>query len=121
MSKIRTMLALGVTFALAGPALAEKMTATLEGLPARAKAEPVEVRPGTRRFEFQVSVAATSPTGEHDALVCRLDGQVQGRAVVYRVGRGGVLKVNPPGVAWRIGPEMRKLPLRFCLVPPTGG
>jgi hypothetical protein len=75
------------------------MTATLEGLPPRAKAEPVEVRPGTRRFEFQVSVAATTPVGEHDSLVCRLDRNVQGRAVVYRVGRGGLLKVNPPGVA----------------------
>ena len=75
------------------------MTATLEGLPPRAKAEPVEVRPGTRRFEFQVSVAPTTPVGEHDSLVCRLDRNVQGRAVVYRVGRGGLLKVNPPGVA----------------------
>jgi hypothetical protein len=79
--------------------LLSKLTATLEGLPPRAKAEPVEVRPGTRRFEFQVSVAPTTPVGEHDSLVCRLDGQVQGRAVVYRVGRGGLLKVNPPGVA----------------------
>src|SRR5260370_28408856 len=44
MSKTRTMLAmlaLGVTFALAGPALAEKMTATLDGkseVPANASA-----------------------------------------------------------------------------------
>jgi hypothetical protein len=75
------------------------MTATLEGLPPRARAEPVEVRPGSRRFEFRVSVAPTTPVGEHDSLVCRLDGAVRGRAVVYRVGRGGLLKVNPPGVA----------------------
>jgi hypothetical protein len=79
--------------------LTSTMTATLEGLPPRAQAKPIVVRPGTRSFEFQVSVAPTTPAGEHDSLVCRLDSEIQGRAVVYRVGRGGLLKVNPPGVA----------------------
>ncbi len=88
--------------------LLSKMTATLEGLPPRAKAEPVEIQPGTRRFEFQVAVAATTPAGEHDSLVCRLDSAVSGRAVVYRVGRGGLLKVNPPGVA-PAGPDGKPL------------
>ena len=79
--------------------LASTMTATLEGLPPRARAEPVLVWPGTRHVEFQINVAPTTPVGEHDSLVCRLDSEVQGRAVVYRIGRGGLLKINPPGVA----------------------
>ena len=88
--------------------LPSQMMATLEGLPPRATAEPVAVRPGTRSFEFQVSVAATTPAGEHDSLVCRLDSAASGRAVVYRIGRGGLLKVNPPGVA-PAGPDGKPL------------
>ena len=53
--------------------------------------------PGLRRVEFRVTVAATTPVGEHDTLVCRLTGKVGGQDVVYRVGRGGMLKVVPPG------------------------
>ena len=73
------------------------MKATLEGLPPRASAKPVEVKPGARRVEFPVSVSATTPIGEHDSLVCRLTGEVGGQAVVYQVGRGGTLKVVAPG------------------------
>jgi hypothetical protein len=73
------------------------LTATLEGLPSRAAAGPVEVAPGARRVEFRVAVAPTTPVGENDTLVCRLDGEVGGQAVCYRVGRGGLLKINPPG------------------------
>jgi hypothetical protein len=79
------------------PAAAGPMVATLEGLPPRATAAPVEIAPGARRVEFRVVVAATTPAGEHDSLVCRLAGKADGREVVRRVGRGGVLKINPPG------------------------
>ena len=81
---------------LASP-LSGPMTATLEGLPPRASAKPVEVTPGLRRVEFPVIVAATTPLGEHDSLACRLTGDVGGQVVVYRVGRGGILKVVAPG------------------------
>ena len=73
------------------------MVATLEGLPPRATAKPVEIKPGGRRVEFPVDVAATTPLGEHDSLVCRLTGEVDGQVVVYQVGRGGILKVVAPG------------------------
>jgi hypothetical protein len=75
------------------------MTATLEGLPPRAIAEPVVVPPGAGRVEFRVAVAATTPAGEHAALVCRLEGEAGGQPLVYHLGRGGVLKVCPPGAA----------------------
>jgi hypothetical protein len=80
-----------------GSSLPGSMVATLEGLPPRAESDPVVLPPGARRLEFRVRVAPTTPLGEHETLACRLAGEAGGRAVVYRVGRGGRLKVNPPG------------------------
>jgi hypothetical protein len=72
-------------------------TATLSGLPPRATAKPVELKPGAKRVEFTVAVDATTPTGEHPSLVCELAGKVGEQRVVYRVGRGGALVVHAPG------------------------
>jgi hypothetical protein len=80
-----------------GSPLPGTMAATLEGLPPRAEAKPVEVAPATHRIEFQVRIAPTTPVGEHHTLLCRLTGKVGGRTIVYQVGRGGRIKVNPPG------------------------
>jgi hypothetical protein len=77
--------------------LKDSMVATLEGLPPRASAKPVEVKPGVLRVEFPVTVSATTPIGEHDSLLCRLTGEFGGQVVVYQVGRGGILKVVAPG------------------------
>jgi hypothetical protein len=57
----------------------------------------VEVKAGAKELTFAVSVAADIPPGEHKSLVCELAGHRAGHAVVYRVGRGGSLKVSPPG------------------------
>jgi hypothetical protein len=73
------------------------MIAALEGLPPRATAEPVEISAGARQVEFRVAVAPTTPLGEFDSLECRLSGEIGGHAVLYRVGRGGRLKVSAPG------------------------
>jgi hypothetical protein len=73
------------------------MVATLEGLPPRAEAAPVEVPPGASRVVFKVAIAPTTPVGEYETILCRLASEAGGRPVVYRVGRGGRLKVNPPG------------------------
>lgn len=77
-----------------GP-IAAPMTATIEGLPPRAEAAPATVAPGDRRVEFVVTIAATTPIGDHEGLACRLDGE----AVAYRIGRGGRLTVRAPGTA----------------------
>lgn len=77
--------------------IASPTTATLEGLPPRAEAAPVALAPGARRFAFIVTVAPTTPAGDHTGLVCRLTTSRDGLAVVRRVGRGGRLKVSPPG------------------------
>jgi hypothetical protein len=72
-------------------------TAKLDGLPPRAKAEPVEVKTGDRAVTFAVTVDPTTPPGSPPSLVCELAGEMGGRKVVYRVGRGGVFTVNVPG------------------------
>lgn len=71
--------------------------AKLDGLPPRATAEPIAVAAGATRLEFTVSVAATTPPGAHETLVAELTGEIDGRRIVYRVGRFGLLKVDPPG------------------------
>jgi hypothetical protein len=73
------------------------LTAKLDGLPPRATAETVELKPGAKRVEFRVAVAANTPAGAHPSLVCELSGRVGGQRVVYRVGRGGALAVHAPG------------------------
>lgn len=72
-------------------------TAKLDGLPPRATAPNVEVKQGAKSVSFAVTVAADTPPGDHQSLVCELSGTVAGHSVVYRVGRGGNLKVSPPG------------------------
>jgi hypothetical protein len=78
-------------------ALAGAFTAKLDGLPPRATAPTVEVKPDAKQVEFVVKVDATTPPGEHKSLVCELAGVVSGQKVVYRVGRDGALKVDVPG------------------------
>jgi hypothetical protein len=80
-----------------GTPLADTLTAKLDGLPPRATAGPVEVRGNARQVEFQVALDPTTPPGEYRALVCELTGSVGGHKVVYRVGRGGSLRVDVPG------------------------
>jgi hypothetical protein len=77
--------------------LAGTLTATLGGLPPRAAAEPVEVNGNARQVAFTVTIDPTTPPGEHRSLVCELSGSVVGHKVVYRVGRGGSLRVDAAG------------------------
>jgi hypothetical protein len=76
---------------------AAAFTAKLDGLPPRATAPNVEVKAGAKSVSFTVTVAADTPPGDHKSLVCELSGTVSGHPVVYRVGRGGSLKVAAPG------------------------
>jgi hypothetical protein len=73
------------------------MTAILEGLPPRAEASPVPVAPEARRLEFRVVVARDAPVGRYEGLAVHLSGQVGGRSIVYRIGRGGRFEIHPAG------------------------
>lgn len=79
-----------------GP-LPEQMTATLEGLPNRVTVEPVTIKRSSSQFEFAVRLEDSAPLGEFTGLACRVSGVLEGQAVSYVVGRGGVLQVEPVG------------------------
>jgi hypothetical protein len=76
---------------------AGSLIATLEGLPPRATALPVELKGSAKEVEFQVTIDATTPPGEHWSLVCALTRSMGRHKVVQRVGRGGSLKVEAAG------------------------
>ena len=72
-------------------------TAKLDGLPPRSVAPVVFVPAGARQVEFHVTIDPTTPVGTVERLVCELTGIVEGQKVIYRVGRGGSLRIDPPG------------------------
>jgi hypothetical protein len=110
-----------------GQTIAGGAVATLEGLPPRATATGLDVPRGARQIVFKVSADPTTPVGEYKSLVCRLAGTIKGQPVVYRVGRGGLLKVHAPGAALT-GPdgkplsplELLRLKERAAPAEPTG-
>jgi hypothetical protein len=77
--------------------LPRQMTATLEGLPNRVAAEPVEIGAETQSVAFLVKVEPTAPVGSFPSLVCRLTGAIDGQEVSYCVGRGSVLRIERAG------------------------
>jgi hypothetical protein len=96
-----------VVLTLDAPLTAD-FAAKLDGLPPRATAPAVEAKAGAKRIEFLVTADATTPPGEAGSLVCELAGTVGGQRVVYRVGRGGALKIDAPGAA-KTGPDGKPL------------
>lgn len=75
----------------------EKMVATLEGLPNRVSATPVEVTTGAKKVTFSLQLDPTAPVGSFDSLLCRLVGMQNEEEVSYLVGRGGRLEIFPKG------------------------
>jgi hypothetical protein len=73
------------------------MQATLDGLPPRAKASPMTVKPGERSVTFDVTLDPTTPAGKHPTLSVVLAGSRDGSKLSYRVGHGGLLLAAEPG------------------------
>src|SRR5262249_53375400 len=77
--------------------LPDPLVATLEGLPNRVHARHVTVAGDARRVTFELQLESTAPLGAFADLVCRLSGIMGGQDVTYCVGRGGTLRIEPPG------------------------
>jgi hypothetical protein len=73
------------------------LTASLVGLPNRVTSEEANVAVTDKAVTFKVRLASDAPLGEFANLFCELTGQLNGQTVVYRVGRGGSLKIVRPG------------------------
>ena len=75
----------------------DRLEAVLEGLPNRVKTEPVTLGANDSLVKFAIKLDSTAPVGQFDSLVCRLTGMIDGQAISYSIGRGGVLKIESPG------------------------
>lgn len=79
-----------------GP-LPDRLVATLEGLPNRVVAEPIEIDGSVSQVQFQVQMPEDSPVGEFKAIQCRLIGELAGHEVSYRVASNSTLIVAERG------------------------
>jgi hypothetical protein len=75
----------------------DRLEAVLEGLPNRVKTEPVTLEAGDSCVKFAIKLDSTAPIGQFNSLICRLKGKIGDQAISYCIGRGGVLKIEPPG------------------------
>ena len=78
-------------------AVPDRLEAVLEGLPNRVETKPVTLGPNDSCVKFTINLDSTAPIGQFSSLVCRLTGVVDGQAISFCIGRGGVLKIEPPG------------------------
>lgn len=62
--------------------------AELVGLPAEAKAEPVELTKETKQIAFRVLTTEKSPVGRHKGLLARVTVEINGEPVVHVLGAG---------------------------------
>ncbi|MBI1848908.1 MAG: DUF1553 domain-containing protein [Planctomycetes bacterium] len=71
-------------------------TAKLLGLPAGATASDKEITSEDTQVVFDVSIGPKTPAGQHKTLFSRVTVTKDGEPIVHEVGRGGVLRVDPP-------------------------
>ena len=74
------------------------MTAVLEGLPNRVAADDVTVDAKAGSVEFELIPEESSPVGVFPDLIVRLSGQINGQQISWRIGRGGILKIEAAGM-----------------------
>ncbi|MEW4486536.1 PPC domain-containing protein [Thalassoglobus sp. JC818] len=67
--------------------------ATLAGLPSRVSAEPVQLASDADEVTFEVDFAENAPLGVFEGLHCEISGSWDDHQVVYRIGRGGSVKI----------------------------
>jgi len=73
-----------------------KAKVTLQGLPAKAAAEPREIAKDDKEIHFPITTAPDTPAGNHKQLFCFLEVPEAGAFIPHNVGQGGVLRVDPP-------------------------
>lgn len=78
----------------------EQLSATLQELPNRVKAEPV-IWKGEKEIQIPLKLETDSPVGKFDSVYLRLTGSIDGQQVSYNVARGTKLVITPPGKLMR--------------------
>ncbi len=81
--------------------LPERMLATLDGLPNRVSAEPVEIRNSDKKIQFKLQLEPDAPVGTFENVICRLSGELRGWKVSYDVAANSRLQIKAPGTLLR--------------------
>ena len=78
-----------------------KMTATIEGLPNRISAAPVEIGAEASKIDFKLVLEDDAPIGQFNSVRCRLTGEANGQGVSFVVGASSSLQIAAPGKLFR--------------------
>jgi hypothetical protein len=80
-----------------GDGVPDRLIATLEGLPNRVTAEPVEVDKDASSVTFDLIMASDAPLGTFPDVYCRLSGEINGTYVSYCLARRTKLVISKAG------------------------
>lgn len=80
-----------------GEDVPDRLVATLEGLPNRVTAEPVEIDKETSTVTFELTMASDAPLGTFPDIYCRLSGELNGTPVSYCLARRTKLVISKAG------------------------
>lgn len=80
-----------------GDGIPDRMIATLEGLPNRVTAEPVEIARDASTVTFDLIMASDAPLGTFPDIYCRLSGEINGTSVSYCLARRTKLVISKAG------------------------
>jgi hypothetical protein len=73
-----------------------KARAQLVGLPPNATASEMQLSSSDQQLIFNVNTDPKTPVGQHGTLFCQVTVIQDGQPVIHNIGRGGVLRVDPP-------------------------
>jgi hypothetical protein len=73
-----------------------KAEVKLLGLPRNATASDMQISADDKQVVFNVNTAPDTPVGQHGSLFCQITVMQNGEPVLQSLGRGGVLRVDPP-------------------------
>jgi len=80
-----------------GDGIPDRLIATLEGLPNRVTAEPVEVDKAASSVTFDLIMASDAPLGTFPDVYCRLSGEINGTYGSYCLARRTKLVISKAG------------------------
>ncbi len=72
-----------------------KAKVSVQGLPAEATADPVEITKADEKVTFMVKTTEKTPVGMHKNLFCAVEVPQAGLTMLHKVGQGGTLRVDP--------------------------
>ena len=76
-----------------------KAQVKLVGLPPNCSSSDMELTSNEKQLVFNVATDPKTPVGQHGTLFCQLTVMEDGQPIIHNLGRGGVLRIDPPAKA----------------------